>query len=548
MLQEVRIKDFIIVDTLAIRFTEGLNVVTGETGAGKSIIVSAIEMLLGSRGSSELVRPSAKEAIIEGVFLIKEDTKKRLQELGLSDDETMIVRRSLSPSGKSRVYVNDSPVTLQTLQRVTADLVDLHGQHEHQSLFKPSSQLQLLDAFAGTEELVRKVQTLYKEYMSLKRELEEMREKSKERQHRIDLLSFQIKEIESASLKEGELEELLSERKILQNLSQLRALSEEAMLLLKESDTSILGQLGSLTKTLEELSRLDEDARGISAFIKEAETLLQEASYSLRDLKDRYDCDPQRLDEVESRLSLIDRLRKKYGDNIREILDYKREAEQDLQRLYSIDEKTEFIEKRLKELSEGLEELTFQLSERRKETARILQKEIERVLYELAFKNSVFIIDIKEIPLSATGRDSVEFLFSANPGHPPKALSKVASGGEISRVMLALKSLLASFDKVPLMVFDEVDAGIGGMTAESVARKLKFLSRTHQVICITHLPQIASKADHHLLVDKEEDSGGTRVRIRELDYEQRLREIARMLSGSVTDASLQHARELLSMH
>ncbi len=548
MLQEVRIKDFIIVDTLTIRFTEGLNVVTGETGAGKSILVSAIEMLLGSRGSSELVRPSAKEAMIEGVFLIKEDTKKRLQELGLSDDETMIVRRSLSPSGKSRVYVNDSPVTLQTLQRVTADLVDLHGQHEHQSLFKTSSQLQLLDAFAGTEELVRKVQTLYKEYMSLKRELEEMREKSKERQHRIDLLSFQIKEIESASLKEGELEELLSERKILQNLTQLRALSEEAMLLLKESDTSILGQLGLLTRALEELGRLDEDVRGISAFIREAETLLQEASYSLRDLKDRYDCDPQRLDEVESRLSLIDRLRKKYGDNIREILDYKREAEQELQRLYSIDEKTEFIEKRLKELSEGLEELTLQLSERRKETARILQKEIERVLYELAFKNSVFIIDIKEAPLSATGRDSVEFLFSANPGHPPKALSKVASGGEISRVMLALKSLLASFDRVPLMVFDEVDAGIGGMTAESVARKLKFLSRTHQVICITHLPQIASKADHHLLVEKEEASGGTRVRIRELDYEQRLREIARMLSGSVTDASLQHARELLSMH
>jgi DNA repair protein RecN (Recombination protein N) len=460
----------------------------------------------------------------------------------------MIIRRTLSPSGKSRVYINDSPVTLQSLQKITSDLVDLHGQHEHQSLFKTSSQLRLLDAFAGTEELVREVQTLYREYVSLEKELKDIREKSKERQHKIDLLSFQINEIESASLREGELEELLSERKILQNLTQLRSLSEEAALILKESDTSILSQLGSVNRALEELSRFDEDTKGVLELVREAEALLQEASYNLRELKEKYDCDPQRLDEVESRLSLIDRLRKKYGDEIKDILHYRKNAEEELQRLYSIEEETGSIERRLKGLSERLDELTGQLSEKRKETAVLLQKEIERVLHELAFKNSIFIIDIKETPLSATGRDSVEFLFSANPGHPPKPLSKVASGGEISRVMLALKSLLASFDRVPLMVFDEVDAGIGGMTAESVARKLKLLSKTHQVICITHLPQIASKADHHLLVEKEEVSGETKVKILELDYEQRLREIARMLSGSVTETSIQHARELLSIH
>ncbi|VAX34242.1 DNA repair protein RecN [hydrothermal vent metagenome] len=543
MLRELRIKNFAIVDKLGLSFEEGLNVITGETGAGKSLVVDAVELVLGGRASSESVRAGADEAWIEAFFEIKNSLL--LDSIGIACDEGVIVKRVVSRTGRSRAYINDSLVTIQTLSAFGKDLVDLHGQHEHQSLLSPAVQRGLVDSFGRLDGPVKEVGKLHDSYRTMLSTITDIKEKARERAQRIDLLRYQIAEIDAAGLQGGEDVGLREEKAILSNLTHLRYLGESAFSVLKDEDGSVLEKLGMLLGNIEELSQIDASAAEVLKVLRDADSLLQDAASSLREIKERYDCEPQRLEDVESRLALIEDLQRKYGETVDSILDYREKAAAELEDLEGLEERGAEIEDELEKIHSALMEEAGSLSRERKKTARRIEGMLKEVLSELAFSHPDFRIEVAEIPITATGIDRVDFLFSANPGQPPRPLSKVASGGELSRLMLALKSVFADVDRVPVLVFDEVDAGVGGQTAESVGERLRRLSERHQVICITHLPQIASRADFHLLVIKEEEGEGVAVTVRGLDRDERVREIARMLSGSVTGPSLRHAEELL---
>lgn len=543
MLKELWIKNLAIIDDLRVRFEKGLNVLTGETGAGKSIIVDSLSLALGSRAQSDLVRTGEKEAIIEAIFEL--EGIEELPDLGIDMSEEIIVRRTISSTGKSRAYINDTIVSLQSLAEIGRILVDIHGQHEHQSLLSVNKHIDFVDLFGRLQNEREKVESLYKEVQRLKAEASELKNKARERAQRIDLLKFQINEIEAASLKSNEKEDLIGEKNILSDINRLKELVETAYLIVSGEEGSCLEKLMSVITKIREMSKLDKTFSEILNIFEEAKLLIEDASFALRGYKDRINLDPQRLAEVEDRLDLIKRLEMKYGEGIENILKYKDEAEKELKGLEVFEERLDRIEVELKEKEEMLFQCARILSEKRKKTAKELEELIKNELRELAFNDAEFVIDIKEEPISSSGIDKIEFLFSANLGESPKPLTKIASGGELSRVMLALKSILANFDSIPVLIFDEVDAGIGGRTAKSVGEKLKKISRQHQVICTTHLPQIASRGDFHLKIEKGQKNEKVIVEVFELKGRERIDEIARMLSGRITDSSLKHAKELL---
>lgn len=543
MLKELRIRNLAIVDSLTISFEPGLNVITGETGAGKSIIVNALELLLGGRGSSDFIRAGADEAWTEASFEL--ESCVLLDNLGIPYDDGVIVKRVLNKSGKGRAYINDSIVTIQSLSSLGEGLVDLHGQHEQQSLLSTSTQRSVIDSFGALNGLLSDVKGLFEKYQELNSAISEIKTQQREREQRIDMLRYQINEIDAAGLKAEEKAALLAEKTVLSNLTHLRSLSETAFALLKDEDGSVLEKLSSTARLIGEINSIDGASGELLRMLEEAENILMESVNSLRALKERYDCDPERLNDVESRLALIERLERKYGEGTEGILDYRMRSEEELRNLEGLLERYEDIEKELGLTYSLLMEKSACLSDERKKTAAIIEDALKGVLTELAFNTPEFKIDFSPAEPSSSGMDRVEFLFSANPGQPPRPLNRVASGGELSRVMLALKSIFADIDDVGILIFDEVDVGIGGKTADAVARRLKDLSRRHQVVCITHLPQIASRADNHLLVTKREIKENVAVSVETLDKDERLKELARMMSGSITDTSLRHAEELL---
>ncbi len=543
MLKKLWIKNLAIIDDLRVRFEKGLNVLTGETGAGKSIIVDSLSLALGSRAQSDLVRTGEKEAIIEAIFEL--EGIEELPDIGIDMSEEIIVRRVVSSTGKSRAYINDMTVSLQTLAEIGRILVDIHGQHEHQSLFSVDKHIDFIDLFGRLQDERKKVELLYKEVQRLKTEESDLKNKARERAQRIDLLKFQINEIETASLRVNEKEELTEEKNILLHMDRLKELAETAYLTVYGEEGSCLEKLVNVITKVKEMTKVDKSFSEILHMFEEARVLIEDASFALRGYKDRINFEPQRLAEVEDRLDLIKRLEMKYGEGVENIIKYKYEAEKELKGLEVFEERLDRIEVELKEKEDLLIQYARTLSERRKKVAEELEELIKNELRELAFNNAEFVIDIKEEPISSSGFDKIEFLFSANLGELPKPLAKIASGGELSRVMLALKSILANFDSIPVLIFDEVDAGIGGRTAKSVGEKLKKLSRQHQVICTTHLPQIASRGDFHLKIEKRQKNEKVIVEIFELQGRERIDEIARMLSGRITDLSLRHAKELL---
>lgn len=552
MLRELRIKNLAIIDDLTIRFGTGLNVLTGETGAGKSIIIDALGLALGERAQTEMIKTGENEASVEAFFEVSDrphgsEPQRLLEQMGIMCEDGIILRRNIyiSSAGKSRAYINDTIVNIQSLCDIGRALVDIHGQHEHQSLLSTDNQRTLLDFYGKLQDKRAEVEAMFYEVQSLKKELSELKANVKERAHRIDLLSFQINEIDSASLKTGEKDALEKERVILSNLNKLSELTETAYAMLYESEGACVENLSSVISKLKEMSSIDQSIDETLSLLESAMPLLEDASVSLRRYKEKYDLDPQRLESIEERLENIKRLEKKYGEGVDAILRYRDEAEKELLSLGQTDEKTDLIENQLREKEKKLLDAAVDLSEKRKKTAEEISRPVEKILKELAFEKVEFRVDIKASPLSSSGMDAVEFLFSANPGELPKPLTRVASGGELSRIMLALKNILADVDRIPVLIFDEIDAGVGGRTAESVGMKLKKLAKTHQVICITHLPQIASTADFHLMTEKSQKKDGVSVKIKELSPEERKTEIARMLSGKVTDVSLKHARELL---
>ncbi len=542
MLKELRIKNLAIIDDLTVMFEGGLNVLTGETGAGKSIIVDALGLALGSRAQADSVRSGEKEATIQAYF---DEEGDNIPDLGIDISDGLILRRDLSTSGKSRAYINDTMVNLHSLGEVGKTLVDIHGQHEHQSLMSIDKHRFLLDSYGKLQADRGRVEAFYREVHALRREKDGLQQKLKERTHRQDLLRFQVNEIETACLRHDEKKELTEERAILSNLSRLKELTEISYAVIYGSEGSCTEKLSSVITKVKEMSSLDQHSSEILSLLESALLLIEDAAISLRSFKDKYDLEPERLADIEDRIELIKNLERKYGEGEEAITEYRNEAERELKSLELTDERLNSIETELNEKEGMLLEAALSLSEKRKNVAKTIEECVRKELKELAFTDAEFRIDIQQEPIASSGFDKVEFLFSANPGEPPKPLTRIASGGELSRVMLALKSILADVDNLPILIFDEVDAGIGGRTAESVGKKLKIISNKHQVLCTTHLPQIASLGDFHLQITKRQRHGKVYVEVKHLNGKERQDEIARMLSGKITDASLKHAKELL---
>jgi DNA repair protein RecN (Recombination protein N) len=584
MLRELSVRDFTIIETLRVEFKEGLNVLTGETGAGKSILVDALCLALGERAQAGLVAAGKKEAVVEAFFdvpdgaagkaptaadapntdvlsadapntdVLSADAGSPADALGIDTHRGIIVRRIIAAQGKNRVYLNDSMVGIQSLQEICAGLVDVHGQHEHQSLMLPEKQMRFVDALGRTGAEAAAYAAVYEKRRRLLREKHELSRDLHERARRIDLLGFQVDEIDSAMLKTGERETLEADEKFLSNLTAIKDFSENAYDLLYAGENSIGDRMSKVEAALARLAGIDPRAGDIHAMAGQVKSFLGELTLELRRYKDNIEPTGDRLDEVVTRLETIKKLEKKYGRDIAAVIAYKENAARQLDALLLADETLGALDEDLERAEAGIESAARLLSEKRAAAARKLEKEVTAVLKDLSFEKARFEIEILKKTASSdddaprytpTGVDSVEFLFSANPGQPPKPIQKVASGGELSRLMLALKSVFADFDEVPVLVFDEVDAGIGGRTAQAVAEKLKKLSRGRQVLCVTHLPQIAARADNHIRVIKDVRGDRVGITVETLEGRRREEEIARMLGGTITETSLRHARELI---
>lgn len=554
MLRGLRIKDFAIVDKLDVTFSDHLNILTGETGAGKSIIIDAVDLSLGGKTSPEYIRSGADEAIIEALFELPDESPalSRLTEMGLlrGDEREIVVRRLISRSGRSRVFVNGSMLSLSVLKDLMDGMVDIHGQHEHQSILNDNRHVDLLDAYGGILDRREDFRGPFLRIEQIKKELSRLEGNEKERRKRIEFINFMIDEIIGADLKAGEEEELLRKKKIISNSERLVRLSENILHELYESGEPLIAKLSAIKSGLKEMKEIDPSIDELERMWDEAIAQAKETALLLRNYNNRIDHDPKRLEEVNERLDLIGRLKKKYGSDVEEILGSLSEKRIELDDLNSNEEKVGRVRLELVETTKKAYDLARGLSEERRRSARRLEAIIEKELSNLKMERTRFIVDINERgELGSKGIDRVDFLISPNPGEEPKPLAGIASGGELSRIMLALKSALAKVDDVPTLIFDEIDSGIGGGVAEMVGRRLYDLSKEHQVFCITHLPQIASFATSHYYVEKIEEAGRTITKIKRLsEKNERIFEIARMLGGiEITEATIRHAEELLNL-
>lgn len=550
MLIELRIENFAVIDRLHVRLEPGLNVLTGETGAGKSIIVGALSLLLGERASSEAVRAGASRAMVEGVFEVadREDIVALLAEQGLSaEDGLLILRREVATEGRNRAWVNGSPSTAGLVGEIGTRLVDLHGQHEHQALLRLSAQRDILDAYANQTELAEEMRAVYGELAEARLALQELDTRRQEIEQRAEFLRFQVEEIEKAEIEPGEEEALDEESRRLANAEDLVRISEGLHQELYESETAVAEVLGSLRRQLDELIKIDASAEPSRELLETAYFSVEELGRRMADYAASVEHDPTRLDQLQRRRDLLFRLKSKYGGTLEDVLEAARSARAELEIMEGSGFEQKALEKARDAAMERTVEVAGRLSEGRAAAGSRLAEEVGEILPQLGLKGAIF--EVKLSPLDEPGphgAERVEFLVAVNVGFEPRSLARVASGGELSRVMLALKTILARVDDVPTLVFDEIDAGIGGRVAVEVGAELQKVAAHHQVFAITHLPQIACRADHHLLVSKGEVSGMTRTALEELVGDQRVRELARMLGGDPeSETSLDHARELL---
>ncbi|MFQ5881321.1 MAG: DNA repair protein RecN [Candidatus Methylomirabilales bacterium] len=557
MLRELAIRHLALVEEVRATFGPGLNVLTGETGAGKSIVIGALTLALGSRGGAELIRSGADEAVAEAAFELPDTSPvQRLlasQGIPLETGESLLLRRHLAREGRSRAYVNGTMTVVTTLRTLGEHLVDIHGQHESVLLQNPHRHLELLDAFGGLTEQVQSYHTCYRRLQVLEAERETLQQDEREKAQRKDLLEHQIREVDTVHLTEGEEEALQAERAILTHHEKLLLAVEETYARLEGDDGAILSALSGIGTRLREAGRIDPRLAPLEAMAEEGKTLLQEVALSLRDYRERVQFDPGRLETIEGRLHAISRLKKKYGATISEILKYREQAALKLKHLEGAEERVEALTEEIRVVEGQLWQQGERLSKGRGEAAKQLAREVVRELHELGMPRADFRVELKRSIaedrrglLKPAGLEEAEFLIAPNPGEGFKPLAKIASGGELSRIMLAMKNILASADQTPTLIFDEVDAGIGGRMAEVVGRKLWRVSRERQVICITHLPHIAAFADVHLRVEKGVRGGRTEARLKPLSREEGVEELGRMLGGPERSAiPFKHAQELL---
>jgi len=561
VLLELRVENYAVIDNVAVGFGPGLNLLTGETGAGKSILIDALALLLGDKASADAVRHGTEKAIVAAVF----ETESKalgavLQENGLDADEAqLILRREIAAGGKGRVFINNQPATVAVLRQLAPHLAVIHAQNEAVLAFDAASRLSLLDSFVGSN--LTPVGEAFTEWNAIRQRIADLERDEQDRARLVDLWSFQRKEIAAANLHPDEDAKLETEKRLLANSERILSAAIGAYDALYEGNVSASALIRSAARQLEELARIDEKFRESLAQLDSARITVEDIGQTLRDYAEDVEASPDRLAEVEDRLAALDRLKRKYGPSLEAVIMMGEELERKLNEMENKDEVLRKLRVELAQAAEQYLEAARSLSRLRYDAARKLEKQVEREVNELAMK-ARFKVEVggsdEEGNWTSKGFDSVQYLISANPGEPLGPIEEIASGGELSRVMLALKTTIeagmpgrarqhaAKGGGQRTLVFDEIDAGIGGRAAEAVGKKLKQLAATKQVLCVTHLPQIASFADQHFLIEKKESSGRTKTSVRPLDSEERTRELARMISGAkLTDTSIKHAEQML---
>ena len=559
MLKSLRLKDFAIFKDITVQFSEHLCIISGETGAGKSIMVDGMLVLLGNRTDPGVVREGTAEAVVEGLFETEDKSPAAifLREHGLESLDELAIKRIINAQGKSRVYINGSPSTLSLLSDLMKLLVDIHGQHEHQSLLDEQNHLKLLDAYAGTEKSAEQVKAAYAELMKTIGQYNSLQSNSANLKKEEELLKFQLSEIRAANIKPEEEAILEKEYNILSNAQRMLSELDTIYQAVSGDENGVIASIHRSLKLLSGLQDIDPYLRQYAGRLEAASVELKDIAADLSSYAAKIDMDPQKLNQTEQRIELIEKMKKKYGKTIADILEYAAAIEKKAGTLKNTDEEIAALQQKRIRLEKELFRDAEELSKARRHAAAGLGKTVVQELKTLGMKDAVFeagveppgkkdTIAIQGKDISSDGMDSVRFYFSANPGFPAKPLTDIISGGELSRTMLAIKRALVKASPVPVLVFDEIDAGIGGTTAEIVGRKLKELSGYHQVICITHLPQIAGFGDYHIRVSKHTASGKTDVAVQVLDEKGRMEEIARMLSGeNVTELARRQAKEFL---
>jgi len=548
MLRELQITNLAIIEKLHVEFHGGLNILTGETGAGKSIIIDAVNLILGGRASSDLIRAGADEASVEALFDLsgRPALLQNLAAIGVECDGELLVRRVVTRGGKNRVFIAGGLATTAMLSEISRTLINIYGQHESQTLLKIDQHLRLLDGFSGSLPLRDSFATRFESFQKAKGELEALEQGEREAARRLDLLSFQNEEIAQAKLYPGEEEELVEERGRLAHGEKLLTCSQSAFDSLYGGDAALLGSLRRVIGGVVEASAIDRTLAPVCEALEGAYAQLEDAALTLRDYAAGVEADPGRLEMLDDRLDAINRLKRKYGEDIAEILQYQEGISTELAALSGREMERDALVQQMAELKGELAKLGAQLSKARRTGAAGLKVGMERELAELAMTHAVFETSFEtSAEPKSYGFERVEFLFSPNPGEPPKPLARTASGGELSRLMLALKQLHPE-SEVPTLIFDEVDSGIGGATSALVGIKLKRVAASQQVLAITHLPQVAAFADLHLRVEKAVNLGRTATCVERLEGESRVAEVARMLGGArVTEKTLEHAREMI---
>ncbi len=552
MLRELSIENVAVIAKATVNFEKGFNIMTGETGAGKSILIDSINAIMGNRVSREIIRTGAEKASIFAVFDdVPESVTKALNEAGYEyDGSDLIIQREISLDGRNRCRINGAPATAGAIRELCSSLITIHGQHDNMDLLDPEKHLDILDSFGDLDEIKTRYTDLYNEYTDLQRKLSELSLDEAYKARRIDLLTYQINEIEQAQLTEGEEDELSEQRNILRNSEKLMSSLQNANMLISASDDSptALELLSEASRSLDSISNISADFEALAGKVSDLYYELDAAASDIQDQIDSIDVDGQDLQYIEDRLDLIYRLKKKYGSSVSEILEFLENAKQELETIEGSDEEiariTKILEKKKAEITDCAEEL----SGARRKTFNSMSGRIVDELRFLNMTNSVFELSLKRTDLGPRGIDEVEFLLSTNKGEEPKPLSKIASGGELSRIMLGIKNVLAEKDHIGTLIFDEIDSGVSGSGAQKIGLKLRQTAATHQIICVTHSAQIASFCDNHLLVEKETRGEKTFTDVRRLDRNDRIKEIARIISGdAVTEIALQNAREMVEI-
>jgi DNA repair protein RecN (Recombination protein N) len=551
MLETLRIRDFALIDQVELDFRPGFNALTGETGAGKSILVDALNLVLGARGSAEVVRSGAEKASIEAVFRLDGASRRLhalLQEHEIDLDEgQLLLARVIGADGRSKGYAGGALIPIGVLAAIGDELVDLHGQHEHQSLLRTDRQIDLLDGYGATEALAQEVEAQVKRLREMDRELQALETDDRERARQVEFLRFEVNEIDGAALQPDEEVEVRSRQKRITNAEAIFRLTQQIYVRLYESEEgAAIDSIDAAARDLDDLVEMDEEFKALAEQLTALRATLDELASEVRHRGENLEYDAEELENLNARLALLGDLKRKYGASVEDILAYRAQAADQIASYDQRDERLAQLKADRDKALRATEQLAKQLSAQRTAAGKKLEKQVSAVLQDLGMKGARFEAHIEQGPLTSHGIDRVEFLLSANPGEKVKPLRQVASGGEVSRIMLALKTAFADADHIPTLIFDEIDAGVGGAVARKVAEKMRGLAQSHQVICITHIAQIAALAHGHYTVSKHTQKNRTTTQVAAVEDESRVEEIARLLDGSVSKVSLEHARTLLA--